>query len=56
MKRIVQKAGGDVDTSRDYEYTDWGDLRLFAEQFDRVVTEHTMPGGRGRSSLSTRVA
>ena len=33
MKRIVAKAGGDTDTSRDYEYTDWGDLRRFADQF-----------------------
>ena len=30
MKRIVRKAGGDIDTSRDYEYTDWDDVRRFA--------------------------
>jgi menaquinone-dependent protoporphyrinogen oxidase len=37
MKRIVKGAGGDTDTSRDYEYTDWDDLRRFAELFgDRV--------------------
>ena len=33
MKRIVGKAGGDVDTSRDFEYTDWEDLRDFALRF-----------------------
>jgi menaquinone-dependent protoporphyrinogen oxidase len=33
MKRIVAKAGGDVDTSRDYEYTDWNELRTFASDF-----------------------
>ena len=33
MKRIVAKAGGDTDTSRDYEYTDWNDLRHFADEF-----------------------
>jgi len=33
MKRIVTKAGGDTDTSRDYEYTDWEDLRRFARTF-----------------------
>lgn len=33
MKRIVRKAGGDTDVSRDYEYTDWGDLARFAEAF-----------------------
>jgi menaquinone-dependent protoporphyrinogen oxidase len=48
MKRIVRKAGGDTDTTRDYEYTDWEDLRLFAEHFaGRVATEanaHTAIG------------
>jgi menaquinone-dependent protoporphyrinogen oxidase len=33
MKRIVGKAGGDTDTSRDYEYTDWDDVRRFAGEF-----------------------
>ena len=33
MKRIVAKAGGDTDTSRDYEYTDWPDLQRFADRF-----------------------
>lgn len=37
MRRIVKKAGGDLDTSRDYEYTDWRDLKAFAEQFARRV-------------------
>jgi menaquinone-dependent protoporphyrinogen oxidase len=37
MKRIVQKAGGDVDTSRDYEYTDWEDVRRFGTQFVREL-------------------
>lgn len=33
MKRIVRDAGGDTDTSRDYEYTDWVDLRSFVIGF-----------------------
>ena len=33
MKRIVAKAGGETDTSRDYEYTDWPDLNRFADRF-----------------------
>ena len=37
MKRIVASAGGDTDTSRDYEYTDWNDLRMFAAEFGRRV-------------------
>jgi menaquinone-dependent protoporphyrinogen oxidase len=35
MKRIVAKAGGATDVSRDYDYTDWNDLRAFAEEFRR---------------------
>jgi menaquinone-dependent protoporphyrinogen oxidase len=37
MKRIVGGAGGDTDTSRDYEYTDWTDLRAFAAGFAKRV-------------------
>jgi menaquinone-dependent protoporphyrinogen oxidase len=33
MKQIVRRAGGDTDTSRDYEYTDWADLRSFVLDF-----------------------
>jgi menaquinone-dependent protoporphyrinogen oxidase len=39
MKRIVAKAGGDTDTSRDYEYTDWADVRAFAREFARIVLD-----------------
>jgi menaquinone-dependent protoporphyrinogen oxidase len=35
MRRIVNKAHGDTDTSRDYEYTDWPDLERFALDFLR---------------------
>ncbi len=35
MKRIVKRAGGEADTSRDYEYTDWDELRAFAQDFVR---------------------
>ena len=37
MRRIARDAGGDTDTSRDYEYTDWNDLRAFAIAFGRTV-------------------
>lgn len=33
MKRIVGKAGGGTDTTRDYEYTDWEDVERFAAAF-----------------------
>ena len=40
MRKIVEKAGGDTDTSRDYEYTDWDDLRAFVLDFaQRHITE-----------------
>ena len=35
MRRIVAKAGGDTDTSRDYVYTDWDDVKAFAKDFGR---------------------
>jgi menaquinone-dependent protoporphyrinogen oxidase len=37
MKRIVGKAGGDTDTSRNYEYTDWNALRTFAAEFGALT-------------------
>jgi menaquinone-dependent protoporphyrinogen oxidase len=39
MRRIVGKAGGATDTSRDYEYTDWNDLTAFAQSFLRLAAE-----------------
>ena len=30
MRSISRKAGGDTDITRDFEYTDWGDVRQFA--------------------------
>ena len=33
MRRISRKAGGDTDTSRDFEYTDWGAVDRFARSF-----------------------
>ena len=43
MRRIVAKAGGDTDTSRDYEYTDWTDLRAFANAFAARVVARQAP-------------
>jgi menaquinone-dependent protoporphyrinogen oxidase len=33
MKRIARRAGGGIDTTRDYEYTDWVDLQRVVESF-----------------------
>jgi menaquinone-dependent protoporphyrinogen oxidase len=46
MKRIVAKAGGDTDTTRDFEYTDWNDVRDFACDFAELATpQPALAGG-----------
>jgi menaquinone-dependent protoporphyrinogen oxidase len=37
IRRIVRNAYGQADASRDYEYTDWNDVREFARLFVRLV-------------------
>ncbi len=32
MRRIAQQAGGDTDTHKDYEYTDWDEVERFANK------------------------
>jgi menaquinone-dependent protoporphyrinogen oxidase len=32
MKAIARREGGDVDTSKDYEYTDWDDVERFVDE------------------------
>jgi menaquinone-dependent protoporphyrinogen oxidase len=39
MKRIVRTQGGDTDTSRDYEYTDWAEVDRCAVEFVKGVAE-----------------
>ncbi len=43
MRRIVRKEGGETDTSRDYEYTDWGAVDRFAVDFVEEVTAVRAP-------------
>ncbi|HUL50479.1 MAG TPA: flavodoxin domain-containing protein [Gemmatimonadales bacterium] len=43
MKHLVAKAGGDTDTSRDYVYTDWEDLRRFTLRFARTQERSPAP-------------
>lgn len=33
MVQIVKSEGGDLDTSQDYEYTNWNDLEAFTNEF-----------------------
>ena len=44
MRRIAAAAGGDVDTSRDYEYTDWNALDRFAAEISREAARHAAAG------------
>ena len=37
LRRIVRRQGGDTDWTRDFEYTDWDDLRAFAHVFHELV-------------------
>ncbi len=45
MKRIVAKAGGDTDTTRDFEYTDWNELRTFARDFAELAARRPAEAG-----------
>jgi menaquinone-dependent protoporphyrinogen oxidase len=44
MRRIAAKAGGDTDTTRDFEYTDWDDVCAFARAFARQVAAEQPAG------------
>jgi menaquinone-dependent protoporphyrinogen oxidase len=46
MKRIAKKAGGDTDTTRDYEYTDWEDLQEFVDRFSARLRTALVRAGR----------
>ncbi|MDZ7685538.1 MAG: hypothetical protein U5O39_11475 [Gammaproteobacteria bacterium] len=41
MKRIAKQAGGDTDTSRDYEYTGWEQVERFAERLLEVARQRS---------------
>jgi menaquinone-dependent protoporphyrinogen oxidase len=41
MRSVSRRDGGDTDTSRDYEYTDWDDVDHFAEEV--LASVHAAP-------------
>ncbi|MEM9191436.1 MAG: flavodoxin domain-containing protein [Myxococcota bacterium] len=54
MKRIAKRTGADVDTSRDYIYTDWDALTHFAEEFcDSIEASQTPAKASSAGSTST---
>jgi menaquinone-dependent protoporphyrinogen oxidase len=44
MKLIARQRGGDTDTSRDYEYTEWDELGRFVEEFVAMVPRLKVSG------------
>jgi menaquinone-dependent protoporphyrinogen oxidase len=40
MKRIAKKSGGDTDTSKDYEYTDWSEVSRFVNDFSKQMNNN----------------
>jgi len=54
MKRIVRKEGGDTDTSRDYEYTDWPAVDAFAREFVTAAVRPTPPAPQVQASEAAR--
>jgi menaquinone-dependent protoporphyrinogen oxidase len=43
MRRIAARMHGDTDTTRDFEYTDWQDLKAFARQCFELVRVSQRP-------------
>jgi menaquinone-dependent protoporphyrinogen oxidase len=43
MKKIARKEGAPVDTSRDYEFTNWADVTAFAVEMKRLVEVVVVP-------------
>ena len=54
MRMIVGFAGGDTDTSRDYEYTDWAAVTRFAETFGKTSVRDRPQRLRPRFSPAAR--
>lgn len=51
MRFIVSRAGGDTDTSRDYEYTDWDAVDRFAARFAaKFATPAVTPPPAGKAA------
>lgn len=51
MKCIASRAGGDTDTSRDYEYTDWDQVRRFLGEFSKDLGKSGGHDAREREAM-----
>jgi len=54
MRRIAKAEGGDTDTSRDYEYTDWSAVERFTLEFLERVQRIRHADGPARASPESR--
>jgi menaquinone-dependent protoporphyrinogen oxidase len=45
MKHIAKAQGGDTDTSKDHEYTDWAALERWSEAFFEKIGHRVQPSG-----------
>jgi len=52
MQRIAAKEGGDTDTSRDYEYTDWASVDRFAHELAQSANPRAAETPRERQAVS----
>jgi len=55
FKLVSAVTTGDTDTSRDYEYTDWGAVETFAGEFAAFVEEESEARAAGTGENRTRV-
>lgn len=56
MRRIAAKTGGGTDTSRDYVYTDWEDVRAFASSFADAIVKRSAVTPDGPQPIAINAA
>ena len=55
MKRIVQSGGGDIDTSRNHEYTNWQAVEEFAKEIaEEIAGEFSEAAPTDATSIALR--
>ncbi len=56
MRHIAKQAGGDTDTTKDYEYTDWAAVERFATEFiSSALGRAESESGAGRTSQAVEL-
>lgn len=52
MRMIAKRAGGDTDTSRDHDYTDWKGLERFVSSVAAEIEEQEAPAPARKAEAS----